>query len=237
MPTRIETSSRFDRELKRLLRKYPAVRQVLNSLLSSLISNERPGDKIPGIGYDVYKTRLPNPSAQRGKSGGFRVIYYLRLRDYVILLTIYSKTEQEDISAGEIKTTIEEAIAESAVQEATMPDLTQYRTMLLETFKRDGSAVNTPVWFVQEGEVIYFSTSPDAWKTKRLRANPQARIAGADAAEKAATDWYAMTASFLEGDEAARIYDALDERYGGYFRRFDRDNAMTRVVIALRAIV
>ena len=40
----------------------------------------------------------------------------------------------------------------------TMPDLSAYRVLLLETFKRDGTAVTTPVWFVQEGEVIYVST-------------------------------------------------------------------------------
>jgi PPOX class probable F420-dependent enzyme len=205
----------------------------VKKLANQLQAGEHPGDKVPGVGYDVYKVRLPNPSAGRGKSGGFRVIYYVQVADRILLLTIYSKTEQADVTADEIRA----VIAESATQEPTMPDLTQYRTILLETFKRDGSAVNTPVWFVQESAIIYFSTSPEAWKAKRLRANPRARIAGADAAENAATDWYDMTASFIGGDEATRMYDVLDERYSGYFRRFDRDNAIKRLVIALRAIV
>lgn len=112
-------------------------------------------------------------------------------------------------------------------------DFTAYRTILLETFKRDGTAVNTPVWFVQESAVVYFSTSPDAWKARRLRSNPRARVAGADAAERPATDWVEATAHFIEGDDARRIYALLDARYGGYFSRFDRDNGLTRVIIAL----
>jgi PPOX class probable F420-dependent enzyme len=112
-------------------------------------------------------------------------------------------------------------------------DFNAYRTILFETFKRDGTAVNTPVWFVQEADVVYVSTSPDAWKARRLRANPSARIAGADAAERRATDWQAVTGRFVDGAEAERIYELLDKRYGGYFRRFDDSNGITRVIIAL----
>jgi len=114
-----------------------------------------------------------------------------------------------------------------------MLDLNPYRTLLLETFKRDGSGVITPVWFVQAGDTIYTSTSPAAWKAKRLRANPKARIAGADAAERRATDWIDARGRFVEGDEAARIYDLLDRRYDGYFRRFDGVRQLVRVIIAL----
>ena len=114
-----------------------------------------------------------------------------------------------------------------------MLDFNPYQTLLFETFKRDGTAVNTPIWFVQEGETIYVSTAPESWKAKRLRRNPRARIAGADAAERPVTDWYDVTGRFIDGAEAARIYDALDRRYDGYFRRFDRESGVPRVIIAL----
>ena len=58
---------------------------------------------MPGVGYAVYKVRLPNRAAQRGKSGGFRVIYYVQIEDLVTLLTIYSKTEEIDVSLREIQ--------------------------------------------------------------------------------------------------------------------------------------
>jgi len=77
MPTKIELPRLFLRELRNLAKKYPAVLKQFERLSDQLKNDERPGDKIPGVGYDVYKVRLPNPSAQRGKSGGFRVIYYV----------------------------------------------------------------------------------------------------------------------------------------------------------------
>lgn len=64
------------------------------------------------VGYDVYKVRLPNPSAQRGKRGGFRVIYYVHVEDHVIIITVYSKTERETILADQIKQAIKSALDE-----------------------------------------------------------------------------------------------------------------------------
>lgn len=103
MPTQVETTPPFRKALRRLARKYPAVVRQFEKLLAQLKNDERPGDKIPGVGHEVYKVRMANPSAQRGKSGGFRVIYYVQMADRVFLLMVYSKTEQTDISADEIR--------------------------------------------------------------------------------------------------------------------------------------
>lgn len=108
MPTKVDVPAPFLKELKRLARKYPSVLKAFEKLALSLKDDERPGDKIPGVGYDVYKVRLPNPSARRGKSGGFRVIYYVQLADAIILVTIYSKTEQTDISPENIRQILKE---------------------------------------------------------------------------------------------------------------------------------
>jgi mRNA-degrading endonuclease RelE of RelBE toxin-antitoxin system len=107
MPTKVGISSEAQRDIKHLRRKYPAVTSEVLKLVEQLENDERPGDKIPGVGYDVYKVRLPNPSAQRGKSGGFRVIYYVQLADSVFLLRIYSKTEETDISPEKIRRVLE----------------------------------------------------------------------------------------------------------------------------------
>jgi mRNA-degrading endonuclease RelE of RelBE toxin-antitoxin system len=61
------------------------------------------GDQIPGVGYTLFKVRVRNQDSVRGKSGGYRVIYYLRASTTIILVTIYSKTEQADISAAQIR--------------------------------------------------------------------------------------------------------------------------------------
>ncbi|GAB5536329.1 MAG: hypothetical protein Rubg2KO_25780 [Rubricoccaceae bacterium] len=59
-------------------------------------------------GHVVYKVRLANSDARRGKSGGYRMIYYARTAERVVLVTIYSKSDQGDISAAAIRQIIKE---------------------------------------------------------------------------------------------------------------------------------
>jgi len=108
MPSEIITPRAFLRDLKKLAKKYKSALNEFDKFRRQLENDERPGDKVPGVGYDVYKVRLPNPSAQRSKSGGFRVIYYVQMADRVILLTIYSKTQQVNISPQEIRQLVDE---------------------------------------------------------------------------------------------------------------------------------
>jgi mRNA-degrading endonuclease RelE of RelBE toxin-antitoxin system len=103
MTTQIDVAFKFQKDVKRLKRKYPAITDEVRKLVIQLENDERPGDKIPNVGYDVYKVRLKNPSAQRGKSGGFRVIYYVQIENLLTLLTVYTKTEQTDISPDNIR--------------------------------------------------------------------------------------------------------------------------------------
>lgn len=117
MATTVRYAAQFSKDLDRLARKYPRVIDEAESLITALKNDERPGDKIPHVGYDVYKVRLRNPSARRGKSGGFRVIYYVQLADRVILLTIYSKTEQTDISPDEIRQVLQELLPDDTEED------------------------------------------------------------------------------------------------------------------------
>ena len=109
MPTLVRDLPNFTRRLGRLERKYPKTIDEIERLIIRLAYGDRPGDRIPGVGYTVYKVRLPNQSARRGKSGGFRVIYYVQFSDRVTLLTIYSKTDDIDISVAEIRDLVMEA--------------------------------------------------------------------------------------------------------------------------------
>ena len=61
-----------------------------------------------GLGHQVFKVRLPNRSARRGKSGGFRVIYQEKSGRLVLLLLVYSKTDRADIPNDVIIRVIEE---------------------------------------------------------------------------------------------------------------------------------
>lgn len=106
-PVSVELADFFVKDLKRLYKKYPRVRADAQSLVRILESGETPGDQLQGTGHTVYKVRIRNSSVQRGKSGGFRVVYYLRTPILVILLTIYSKSEQNDIDAEDVRRIIE----------------------------------------------------------------------------------------------------------------------------------
>lgn len=97
----------FERNLDRLEHRYPGAVDEVATLIDVLSSGERPGDRLQGVKALVYKVRLRNPAAQRGKSGGFRVIYYVQLADRVVLLTIYSKTDQDDIAPEKIRQLVE----------------------------------------------------------------------------------------------------------------------------------
>ena len=103
MPITIDFQPQFDRKIDRLERKYPTTIDTVDSLIDQLEQGKLPGQRIPRVGYLVYKVRLPNRAPRRGKSGGFRVIYYAQFRDRVVLLTIYSKTDEPDISIAEIR--------------------------------------------------------------------------------------------------------------------------------------
>lgn len=109
MPTKVDTHPTFRKRTKRLRRRFPSIHLDLHPLFQRLQNDERPGELVPGVGYTVYKVRLPNQSARRGKSGGFRVIYYVQFSDRVTLLTIYSKTDDIDMSVAEIRDLVMEA--------------------------------------------------------------------------------------------------------------------------------
>ena len=93
----------FKRQLNRLSRKYRHIRSDVSPIIESLESGDTPGDQVPGVGVTIYKVRAKNTDAQSGKSGGYRLIYYIETKEDVLLVAIYSKVDQSDISADEIK--------------------------------------------------------------------------------------------------------------------------------------
>jgi mRNA-degrading endonuclease RelE of RelBE toxin-antitoxin system len=109
----ISFSSRFIRETKELRKKYRRIDEDIKAWIEQLKRGETPGDLLQGTGdYVVYKARLGSRDMQRGKSGGFRVIYYLKTETNTIMLSIYAKTEHENIPTSEIIDSIDETLNE-----------------------------------------------------------------------------------------------------------------------------
>lgn len=98
----------FKRNLRALNKRYRHIRSDIEPILDQLRAGVFIGDQIPRTGYPLYKVRIRNRDAQRGKSGGYRLIYYLRTSKSIILITLYSKTEQSDITAAELRRIIHE---------------------------------------------------------------------------------------------------------------------------------
>jgi mRNA-degrading endonuclease RelE of RelBE toxin-antitoxin system len=99
----IRYTDAFKRQLERLSRRYGGIRADLQPVIDRLAAGETPGDRIPGVGHVLYKVRLKNSAAVRGKRGGFRIIDYLQTADVILLVTIYSKSDQADITAEELQ--------------------------------------------------------------------------------------------------------------------------------------
>ena len=106
MSYKIEASTSFDKELKRLSKRYASIKSDIVQLQSELEQNPFLGTP---IGRQCYKIRLAIKSKGQGKSGGARVITcVLAVKETVVLLTIYDKSEKEDISEAVLKKLIEE---------------------------------------------------------------------------------------------------------------------------------
>lgn len=98
----------FKRNVRALAKKYHHIQSDVQPFIEKIQRGELIGDKVQGTGYAIFKVRIRNSDVSRGKSGGYRVIYYLKTATAVILVTIYSKTEQSDISSAKIKKILSE---------------------------------------------------------------------------------------------------------------------------------
>ena len=95
--TEIDYTSEFKRNLRQLSRRYRSIRRDIDPVIEQLSAGETPGDQIGGVGYSVFKLRVKNSDNNKGKSGGYRVIYYLKTDTRVTLVTVYSKSDQSDV--------------------------------------------------------------------------------------------------------------------------------------------
>jgi uncharacterized protein len=84
----------------------------------------------------------------------------------------------------------------------------------IETYRKNGKAVATPVWFAEDGGVLYIYSLVDAGKVKRIRNNSRVRVAPCDLRGKLKGDWVEARARIVQGDEAAKGHWLLDEKYG-----------------------
>ena len=101
----IITTHRFEKELKRLVKKFPSLKSEFARLIANISKNPETGTF---IGNNCYKIRLAIASKGKGKRGGARIVTHLYIAtETIYLLTVYDKSEKADLKPTELKEMIE----------------------------------------------------------------------------------------------------------------------------------
>ena len=108
-------------------------------------------------------------------------------------------------------------------------DKQQY--MNIETYRKSGAGVQTPVWFIEYNGELCFTTEAASGKVKRLRRNPRVMVAPCRVNGDLLGDWYPADARFMMAEETGIVKKVYSRKYGvmklffdlmGIFRRVDR---------------
>lgn len=100
MKYKVLTISLFDKQVKRLAKKYPSLKTDLERLLELLVEAPEQGS---ALGNNFYKIRLAITSKAKGKSGGARLITHLKISETTIyLVSIYDKSAKSTITDSEL---------------------------------------------------------------------------------------------------------------------------------------
>ena len=92
----------------------------------------------------------------------------------------------------------------------------------LGTFRKNGVEVRTPVWFAEEGGVLYLFSNGAAGKVKRLRNSSRARVAPCDVRGKVLGEWHDAQAQLLSSEaDKVHAHKALRRRYGWQMAALD----------------
>lgn len=103
----ISRTPEFSKHLKQIAKKYPSVSKDYLLLLDSLSANPTQGES---LGKNCYKVRWKITSKRTGKSGGARVITYVKIENkHITLLDVYDKADKESISEKELAALIKKA--------------------------------------------------------------------------------------------------------------------------------
>jgi len=88
----------------------------------------------------------------------------------------------------------------------------------LETYKKNGTPISTPVWFVIDKDLIYVITRDSTGKVKRLGNNQDVRIVSCSFKGEPKNEWVKGTAEKITGDEADKVIKLRKKKYGMFTR-------------------
>ena len=103
---------------------------------------------------------------------------------------------------------------------------TKQKYLNLETFRKNGLGVKTPVWFVQDGDLLYVTTEATSGKAKRIRNNEKVNVAPCKMDGRLSGSWVpARVRELTEPADNLRVNRLLDKKYGLLKKLFDSQRA------------
>lgn len=103
----------------------------------------------------------------------------------------------------------------------TLTDVKNAKYIALETFRKNGQGVITPVWMVADGGKLYVWTDGTSWKAKRIRANPRVRLCASDARGTPQSEWTDAQARVLDQPADVKATEKrIAAKYGLMFHLF-----------------
>lgn len=93
----------FVKDVRQLRKRYRLVEDDIDDLMVEMEREGYRGDLMPDVGHEIYKIRVANQSARRGKRGGFRVLYIPLDADTLLFVHIYSKSDKVGTSLSEVR--------------------------------------------------------------------------------------------------------------------------------------
>ena len=103
----------------------------------------------------------------------------------------------------------------------TLKQFEKQQYLNIETFRKNGQGVKTPVWFVKDGETLQIWTQAGSGKAKRIRNNGTVRVAPSTASGEPTGDWMDAHAQTNESPEAIKHVEKLmQKKYGVMFYIF-----------------
>jgi len=95
------------------------------------------------------------------------------------------------------------------------------RYVNLETYRKSGQGVRTPLWFIEQQGVLYMRTPAQSAKVKRIRNNPHVRIVPSDMRGNPKGVWIDGEATLIEAAEAEWVNQLVKRKYGLFKRLID----------------
>jgi PPOX class probable F420-dependent enzyme len=117
-----------------------------------------------------------------------------------------------------------------------LASFTNAKYISVETYRKSGQAIKTPVWFVVYDDLIHVITREKTGKVKRLRNNPKLKFALCNFSGKLLGDWHSGNVEFVSGKEFEKVLELRRKKYGimDVIARFASRNKGDLVVFSIK---